>query len=372
MYGQAASVLTRADIHKIRHYVQHKHGDLPTERRAEIVADAMQRIVLRQLPEFQKDEQLIVMKKLLREVVAGEGIPVSEAHIFEASMSLDVDQPDVILPLHKWTETRLGMTIDFRLFREAVNEGRRLAAEPSLGMPAWDAVIGTAGLRGEQRNEEGVELEKPLGLTGLPFSQRQRKAVVYSAMIALLCAAMLLYGWRLLHPQAVHVAQPPVVMKLPEPMPSVMKPQNALPDNLRFVEVDRTRLVQYLRAKKSLLAEEPYLGAILRAAQAHDIHPLLMFAITGQEQAFVPKTAKNAKQIANNPFNVYYSWQAFNTTIEESARIAGNTINRLSYKRPANVDAIQWINREYAQDENWSTGVNSILRTMVASIMTDK
>ena len=85
-------------------------------------------------------------------------------------------------------------------------------------------------------------------------------------------------------------------------------------------------------------------------AKEKDIHPLFLFAITGQEQAFVPRTHKLAKQIANNPFNVYYSWKEYNTTIEQSARIAANTINRLSEDRPYNIDAITWINREYAED----------------------
>ena len=42
-----------------------------------------------------------------------------------------------------------------------------------------------------------------------------------------------------------------------------------------------------------------------------------------------------SRKIANNPFNVYHSWQEFNTTIDDSARIAGNTIIRLSFERPA-------------------------------------
>ena len=52
MRTEAVSILTPTEIRNIRHYVQHKYGDLPSERRAEIVADAMQRIVMKQLPDF--------------------------------------------------------------------------------------------------------------------------------------------------------------------------------------------------------------------------------------------------------------------------------------------------------------------------------
>lgn len=371
MSGHAAGVLTRADIHNIRHYVQHKHGDLPLERRAEIVADAMQRIVLRQLPEFEAEQQRAVMHGVLREVVAEKGVPVGEAHIFEASMSLDIDRPDVILPLHKWTEKRLGAAIDFRLFREAVNEGKRIAADPSLGLTAWDAIVGAAGLHVEASLEERGEIALSGVVSSLPGTRRRRKAAVYLALSLVICTGMLYYGWRLLHPETEAVPRTPVVSQ-PRLQHREAKPVNALPGNLRFAEVDRGRLVHYLRAKESMLAEEPYLSAIIRAAQEFDIHPLLLFAITGQEQGFVPKTAKRAKEIANNPFNVFYSWEAYNTTIADSARIAGRTINRLSFERPANVDPVEWINREYAEDKNWSTGVNRILKSMMAQIMTDQ
>ncbi|MBM7563336.1 glucosaminidase domain-containing protein [Paenibacillus sacheonensis] len=373
MYSHAAGVLTRAEIHKIRHYVQHKHADLPKERRAEILADAMQRIVLRQLPELPLELKQQVMRALLRDVVAARGMPVSKSHIFEACMKLDAVRPEVLTPLHKWAEKVLEADIDLRLFREAVEEGRRIAVAPGLGVSAWDALIGAVGSR-EGAGREGRSWRMTSNRAKRhPVKQRRLSIAVYLGMSLVLSGATLIYGWQLLHPKpAANVPLAPTTIQRPMPVPSLMKQKNALPEQLRFVEVDRSRLVRYLRVKSSLLAEEPYLSAIIKAAKEHDIHPLLLFAITGQEQGFVPRTAKNARKIANNPFNVFYSWKAFNTNIDESARIAGNTINRLSFERPAGVDAVQWINREYAEDVNWSTGVNSILKSMAAQIMTDK
>jgi putative ABC transport system permease protein len=86
---------------------------------------------------------------------------------------------------------------------------------------------------------------------------------------------------------------------------------------------------------ESLLADEPYFSEIIQAAQDSDIHPFLLFAITGQEQGYVPKDTKKAKQIANNPFNIYNSWDSYNTDIADSARIASKTILSISQDRPA-------------------------------------
>ncbi|NBD23451.1 glucosaminidase domain-containing protein [Paenibacillus glycinis] len=373
MYSNAAGVLTRADIHKIRHYVHHKHGDLPTERRAEIVADAMQRIVLRQLPEFPEEQKQTVMRTVLRDVVAGRGMPVNDSFIFEACVKLDdAGEPELLEALHVWAEKRLGTVIAPDLFREAVAEGRRIASAPEIGVTAWDAVIGTVGLQDPGRIAGSSSLGIEGTLASLGANRTRTKPGVYLAMSVALCLAMLGYGWWTLRPAPVAIERSPVVTRVSVQAPPVVKLKNALPEHLRYAEVDRQRLVRYLRTKSSLLAEEPYLSAIIKAAKDHDIHPLLMFAITGQEQGFVPKTAKNAAKIANNPFNVFYSWKSFNTTIDESARIAGNTINRLSFERPDDVDPVKWINREYAEDTNWSDGVNSLFKAMIAQITTDK
>jgi hypothetical protein len=123
-----------------------------------------------------------------------------------------------------------------------------------------------------------------------------------------------------------------------------------------------------LTSRNSLLADEPYFTDIMMTAKEFDIHPALLFAITGQEQGFVPKNNKRAREIVNNPFNVYYSWQDFNTTTKESAQIAARTINRLSKDRPEGTEPLVWINRQYAEDPNWSTGVSSIFRSIISHL----
>lgn len=367
MQGIAAGVLTRTDVHKIRRYVQHKYSELPTERRAEIVADAMQRVLLRHLPDLPKTQKMIVMRTVLREVAVGQGIPVSDAHIFEACMKLDIaewNDATMLASLHAWAEHRLGADIAFERFRNAVEEGSRIVRSQQLGVDfvAWDAVIGAVGLHGDRTS---------VRRTLMNWLRRRRKAGVYLALSLVLAAAMLGYGWLQHRPAKVLPMQPTITAE-PIPAPSIVKRKNELPVELRYVDIDRGRLKEFLKAKSSLLADDPYMDAIITAAREHDIHPLLLFAITGQEQAFVPRNAKNAREIANNPFNVFFSWEAFNTTIADSAGIAGNTINRLSFKRPGEIDAVTWINREYAEDPNWSKGVNSIFKAMVSRIMTDK
>lgn len=140
--------------------------------------------------------------------------------------------------------------------------------------------------------------------------------------------------------------------------------QNHLQPHLQYKEIDKVALNHWLTQRGSLLATEPYFSTLLNTSETFNINPLLLFAITGQEQNFVPTTHDSALKMANNPFNLYGSWQQYNTSIEDAARIVSRTIIRLGKNCPTNHDQIQWINRQYAADPNWHIGVTYFLNEL--------
>jgi putative ABC transport system permease protein len=132
------------------------------------------------------------------------------------------------------------------------------------------------------------------------------------------------------------------------------------PDYLSFKDVDHAKLKSFLLSRSSSLAEEPYFSAIMNAARLHDISPILMFAITGQEQGFAPTWNSRYVLIRQNPFNVYTSWENYNTSIADSSDIAARTIDALLETRPSGFDPFIWINSKYAEDDEWWIGTKSI------------
>lgn len=139
-----------------------------------------------------------------------------------------------------------------------------------------------------------------------------------------------------------------------------------LEENLRYKEYDREKIIAYLKEKDSMLIEKDYLNQLTQISKDFDINPLLLLSIIGQEQAFVPKTHKDAQKIINNPFNVYNSWLTYNTDFTSSCIIAAKTIVTSSQDRPEEVDPIEWINRIYAEDETWHKGVTYFLTTLTS------
>lgn len=132
-----------------------------------------------------------------------------------------------------------------------------------------------------------------------------------------------------------------------------------LPGDLAYRDVDAGKLAAWLRGKKSMLAGR--VDEIIKAGREVGVNPLLLVAITGQEQGFVPEGSPAA--VLGNPFNVYGSWQNYSPGLYESAKIAARTVVKLSRGRPGDVHPIYWLNSRdnpngmYATDPNWWRGV---------------
>jgi len=159
-----------------------------------------------------------------------------------------------------------------------------------------------------------------------------------------------------LQPNSVQAKEENIIVEIETPISK----HPHLPSYFTYKDVDENKLKAYLKSRNSLLEEEPYFSSIINTALEFDLNPLVLFAIAGHEQGFVPKSNPLATKIANNPFNVFVSWQEYNTDIVDSSQIAARTVINLSKGRPDGVDPFQWINRKYAEDKNWWKGVRSI------------
>ncbi|ANY69182.1 hypothetical protein BBD42_23875 [Paenibacillus sp. BIHB 4019] len=389
MHAEEAYVLSPADVSNIRKYVQHKYGALPQEKKTEMIADAVNRIIHKQLPSFDESIKRQVTAQLIRTAVLEQKRPVRADDIFAACLLLDERDQEIEQPMHAWVEKQLQSVVEIERYRLAMDKLRSSAERmetsadslPNASLsvneswlllknelqPAGDGQLAkepfAAGAAGSSGLADVIPLPLPLAVPqNAPVPRKRRNhAIVYGLLSLLLVSVSLLYGESLT--RTLRGAQPEPILLAPiEPVKIIEL--DGLPQELRYVEIDKKRLTQYLKGKSSILARQPYLDAIIAQAKSFDIHPLLLFAITGQEQAFVPTTNKQAKEIANNPFNVFHSWKEYNTTISDSAEIASRTIVNLSKGRPEGMDPFTWINRKYAEDPNWSNGVRSIFASM--------
>lgn len=136
--------------------------------------------------------------------------------------------------------------------------------------------------------------------------------------------------------------------------------------DISYRSINQGKLKQFLKQNNSLLADEPYFSSIISIARQYNLNPLILFAIAGSEQSFVPKNTANAYKIVNNPFNVHGSWQQYNTNINDSSGITARTVINLSKGMPANSDLFSYISAKYAQDTNWGSNTSAIFKQLNA------
>lgn len=326
-------VLSIDSVDRIRVYVKHKYHHLPREKHAEIIADAIVKIIERQLPDFEAAMKQQICQELIQDVVIKEKRPVSLQDIDTACTS-HIEQA---------------------------------AGEDAAALEQFE----------QWRAQNGMVLPEPQPKSDKLLSRIQswlsqsKRALMYACGCLVIVLAA--YSFSVLNASSQETTQPATeetgIATTVKAETSL--PPNELPPLYQYAEVDRDKLKAYLDTRQSKLVEEPYFDALLRTAKEFNISPILLFAITGQEQGFVHREHEQADKIANNPFNVFHSWQDYNTTIEDSAAIAARTIVNLSKDRPEGVNAIVWINRKYAEDPNWSTGVLSLFDTITAYISKD-
>lgn len=332
----SAYLLTAYQLKRIRLYVQQKYEHQPDNNQAEIVADAIQRILYRQLPEFSEPIKQQLLQHLVQQIAVNQHRYVTLSDIDTLCVQLlDLSNEHIMHPLTMWREANLSQNkanYEDENLTDIMSESTPYTVLQRIWSKKWT---------------------------------RLQKTIVYSGLSLIMLTAIYVYYQQNQVASIAEEQQITMVAADDTIVEEITASTNELPVHLQYIERDWELLRNFLLTRHSLLAEEPYFSTIINVAEQFDIHPVLLFAITGQEQGFVPTTNKKAETIANNPFNVFHSWQDFNTNITESTEIAARTITRLSKDKPQQMDAVEWINREYAEDPNWASGVNSIFSTIM-------
>lgn len=344
------ALLSPSDVSVIRRYVRTKYAPLSESERADIVATAIRETLRRRMPDLPADLKTRIADELIRKCLVSERRDIRPDDVLDVCAEIELPDPAseyvILEPVLRWMNERAPGSWDSdKLFRRIFKR----SPEPALGQIAASAEIAGA---------ERSRAETPA--SRLPAFVQARLRPIALALVVL--AGGTAAGIWLARPADEQTA--PVPAPLPELVVPQAEPDVGMPRALRFREIDTATIKAYLAGRDSMLAEEPYFGAILESARVHDVNPLLLFAITGQEQGFVPKSGKYAKEIANNPFNVYNSWKKYNTDIRDSADIAARTVSRRGAVRPEGHDPFDWLNKRYAEHELWGEGVRSIFRKL--------
>lgn len=385
-------------IISLKRLISAKHGAAQVSERAAILADALHRAIDSRLPDVPSAMKVSLRFKLLELGRERGRFRITADDIFTQCLAqLDVAREEMIKPISEWArkqlqlEDKVGLDDVAAVIKQLDASGKQPLTEPLIALqhllqPPCSSSLDKVSIEAVKAHEETSR--QPVGIVEqelaaasatspaepVPFIQRisiPKNIAAAAIFLGIMATSIPLIT--AFNEAASTERTAPFHISLEDLNPmNIVEPYegmpNDLPEALQYTLVSKGALKQWLEGRNSLLAEEVYFDTIIDTASDHNIHPLLLFAITGQEQGFVPKDHPNAERIANNPFNVYHSWQDYNTTIEDSARIATVTIVNLSKDRPADIHPLQWINRKYAEDPEWWVGVDKLFQQLQRAV----
>ncbi|MDD7794727.1 hypothetical protein [Clostridium sp. 'White wine YQ'] len=356
----AKKVIDRQDILKLREYIEKKYVDYTKKEKLAVLNRAVHQVLDKSIEGLETEYKHEIKIQVLRNTISGETDTTSLADIFKTYISLEGKSENYANTLVKWTSLHIkndDSKAELELFHKN-NNTREITLEE---------VVSDNLLKNEALSEVTYNSAQNIKIANKTIVKilNQKKIFLSFLTITIITVGIIsIYNINNRRIKA-HLENSSIENSIRnEDVNSEIKSdlwkESNLPEDFKYKNINKDKLKEILNGKNSLLAEEPYFTTIITVSKEYNLNPLILFAVSGQEQGFVPKDEADANKIANNPFNVYTSWKNYNTDIRDASKIACVTIINLCKDRPKNEDAFKWINTKYSEDKNWFIGVNQI------------
>lgn len=341
-------VLNKSDIANIKNYIHKKYPENHEEENEVILLDAIDKVIYNKLEGLPEDLKGSIKDNVIKNTFEKDKISITLCDVFEACIREEKIIKDFTKELRDLVYSNGKVQI--------TNEDISTHLE-TLEFKEIDSNVIV---------EEELNIESEVSIKAPVAYRKNFKKTLCIALMAIFIIPLYYVGRGVyINKHKQDEAENYVVESDKKENTSTKHPNLHLPEYMRYKEIDKEKLKEFLNKRESLLAEEPYFSTIVSVAEEFNLNPIVLFSITGQEQSFVPKSHKDANKIANNPFNVFHSWMEYNTDINDAARIASRTVINLSQNRPEDKEPFLWIGRKYAEDKNWGKGARAVFEELM-------
>lgn len=356
-------VLSKDDVIKLKQYISKKYEHYTPSEKLNVLTKSVHQVLDRNMKGINENYADTIKKNILKNTLLKDGKTIFLIDIFNNCLSVETENEDYSESILNWVNSHVKNEVSST---ELEKFNLRFK---DIEVPMDKATV-SIPVEVKTEPEMPKEYNKQLTLEKLKCFLKQNSYKCAFCVILVL-GLITQHGYisdkffSSTKTSASKISQSLNKAKSNETFIASSKSfQSNLPSYFKYKKIKLKKLKKYLSSRDSLLATEPYFSTMLKVSKEYNLNPLVLFAITGQEQSFVPANTPNAKKIANNPFNVYHSWQEYNTNLQDAAEIASRTVINLCKDRPNDKEAFHWINRKYAEDKKWGDGVEKIYEAL--------
>lgn len=389
-------VIRLEDVAGLRAHIELRHPEFDPQVRAGMMADDINRMLDAAMTGIEPEHREIIKKNLISEQLIGNRQSILKLDVMNRILALDMKPDQLMTKTWGWYVLNTGQPVTLSEFVEQaspylphrVRDAVRDAAERNLTYQSSGKMQGFA----EDTYPDVSQVEPdPKGPSELIIRLRDYKKRIQDrfkqvlayrltkkgqmatlgAAAVIMLAAMVpqIFGsvTDLTHTPGITSSAfaPPQEYRVIGSDYGVASDRLEKPTYLRYQNVSLEHLKSFLDQKHSKLLTEDYLDQLLGYSYEKDLNPLLLIAIIGQEQNYVPLQHPYAQRMIENPFNIYGSWETHPVGFTASMKEACYTINKALEGRRLYSDPFEVINGVYAEDEGWHLGVKVIFRDLM-------
>lgn len=373
-------ILNDEIILNIKNSIRSSYPSADEKYRARLLANSLHGKLDENLEGLQDDLRCEVRLSVFKNSIEENHLLVTQMDILSELTQADMQPKDLYSYMYEWFDTYTDTSLEYEQLHMVLSDlNPQLEPEDIF---AYDT-IEDVGVKNTSRLNTYPSLLKSALINLLNHSLERIKAkgyklsIIFLALIFIIPVLFLTDGLlehenkphsiSFVHASSILLYQPDITIEKELIVEEIFyREVPGYPEFLEFIELDYAKVVEYLHTRNSSFTDTSYLDVIYAVGEEYNVHPLLLLAIIGQEQGFVPKDSPYATRILNNPFNVYTSWTSYNTNLKDSCEVAAGTIRVILRERPVGENPFRWLNTRYAEDPNWWKGVQELFYTLLA------
>lgn len=359
---QDKKVISKNDVLILKQYINKKYSSYTQVQKLNVLTSSIHQVLDKNIVGIEETYTSKIKQEILKNTLLKDGSTIFLIDIFNTCISKKDAENSFYESIVNWVNSKVENKISlselekFDIQLETSKE-KEITTEPEKTPPEV--------IKSEITKPENIKCE----IEPKQLINQKLKTIITSKIVRVCVCTLFIFCTILQNTSTIKsILNPPKSKNIKiSSKKAVKKSENFvasskiispnMPSYFNYKDINKNSLKRYLHNKNSLLCEEPYFSTLITVAKEFNLNPLILFAITGQEQSFVPVNNQYAKKIVNNPFNVYHSWQEYNTNLKDAAEIASRTVINLCKDRPSNEEPFHWINRKYAEDPKWGEGV---------------
>lgn len=360
---KSKKILTKEDINKIRDRIDELYPDVEKSERAKFLAQAIKNQYLKYIDFFPDKHKNIIFEDMLVKITKDRFEHSTTYDIFESFVDKNDLDNETLKILKNWTNNIVAEKVEEVDLYSHPNIKEKIILKIDNGKKSNEKISFLKKVNDLWNSLIQFKLNIKINRTR-KFGYRKYIFEII-LMILIVLSILSIVGvvdvpikakntFTYTDEQNIRNLKNEKIFKLPNDFYN--KIENNENDFL-FNDFSDKELKNFLESKNSILVNDQYYDTIMFASRMADVDPLILFAIIGQEQGFVPKDEQYAALIINNPYNVFGSWKDYNTNFADSTYIAIRTIYPIIKVRNINQDVFVQINKTYAEDTNWHKGV---------------